>query len=95
MLLRILLGHRKESVDQAKLATGIDYIRVLGFTERGQRLLHDMRAKAKVPIVTSAAKESSPFLALDAQATAVYSLAFRNPDASAAYRDYTKPPIRI
>ncbi|RED65959.1 nucleotidyltransferase [Cohnella lupini] len=95
MLLRILLGHRKESVGPTKLAAGIDYIRVLGFNERGQRLLHDMRAKAKVPIVASAAKESSPFLALDAQATAVYSLAFRNPDASAAYRDYTKPPIRI
>jgi len=94
-LLRILLGHRKEQLTAQRLAGGVDYIRVLGFNERGQRLLHNMRTKAKVPVVTSAAKHSSPYLALDAQATAVYSLAFRNPDSALAMRDYTKPPIRL
>ncbi len=94
-LLRILLGHRKETIGPAKLASGIDYIRVLGFNERGQRLLHDMRAKAKVPIVTSAAKGNWAYLNLDARATAVYSLAYRNAAPSSAMRDYTQPPIRV
>ncbi|WP_373229961.1 nucleotidyltransferase [Cohnella sp.] len=95
MLLRILLGHHKEKLTAQRLATGIDYIRVLGFSERGQRLLHEMRTKAAIPVITSAARIASPYLAMDARATAVYSLAFDKADPSAAMRDYTKPPIRI
>jgi predicted nucleotidyltransferase len=95
MLLRILLGQHKELLNAERLATGIEYIRVLGFNERGQRLLHEMRNKAKVPIVTSAAKGDWPYLRLDANASAVYSLAFRHSDSSEAMRDYTKPPIRL
>ncbi|MCD9023301.1 nucleotidyltransferase [Cohnella silvisoli] len=95
MLLRILLGHHKEMLNAERLAAGIEYIRVLGFNERGQRLLHEMRNKAKVPVVTSAAKGDWPYLRLDAQATAVYSLAYQDADSSMAMRDYTKPPIRL
>lgn len=95
MLLRILLGHRKESLTAQKLAAGIDYIRVLGFSERGRLLLHEMRNKASLPIITSAARMDSPYLAMDARATAIYSLAYRNTDPSALMRDYTRPPIRI
>jgi predicted nucleotidyltransferase len=95
MLLRILLGHRKEMLNADRLAAGIEYIRVLGFNDRGQRLLHEMRDKAKVPVVTSAAKGDWLYLSMDARATAVYSLAFRDADGSMAMRDYTKPPIRL
>ncbi|WP_239617106.1 nucleotidyltransferase [Cohnella mopanensis] len=94
-LLRVLLGHHKEQLTSQRLASGIEYIRVLGFNERGQRLLHAMRTKAKVPVVTSASKGISPYLALDARATGIYSLAFRDADPSAAMRDFTKPPIRL
>jgi predicted nucleotidyltransferase len=95
MLLRILLGHHKELLTAEKLTTGVEYIRVLGFNERGQRLLHEMRKKASVPVITSAARGNWSFLALDARAAAVYSLVFKDTDSSAALRDYTKPPIRI
>lgn len=95
MLLRILLGHPKESLTAQKLASGIDYIRVLGFSERGQQLLHKMRTKASVPVITSAARMESQYLAWDARATAVYSLAFNDVDPSTFKRDYTNPPIRI
>jgi predicted nucleotidyltransferase len=95
MLLRILLGHHKEMLTAEKLATGVEYIRVLGFNERGQRLLHEMHKKASVPVITSAARGNWSYLALDARAAAVYSLVFKDTDSSAALRDYTKPPIRI
>lgn len=95
MLLRILLGHSKEWLTGPKLANGIEYIRVLGFSKRGQRLLHEMRKKATVPVITSAARLDSPYLAMDARATAVYSLAFNKADPSTLMRDYTKPPIRL
>ncbi|RKP55409.1 nucleotidyltransferase [Cohnella endophytica] len=94
-LLRILLGHRKELIAPDRLADGIEYIRVLGFNERGRTLLHEMRKKAKVPVIDSAARGAWPYLALDAQASAVYALAFRSSESSLAYRDYTQPPIRL
>jgi len=94
-LLRILLGHRKELLTPDRLASGVDYVRVLGFSERGQRLLRDMKNKAKAPVLTSASKHDSPYLSMDARASAVYALAFREGDPSAAFRDYTLPPVRI
>ncbi|MFC4598866.1 nucleotidyltransferase [Cohnella hongkongensis] len=94
-LLRILLGHRKAQLSPERLADGVDYIRVLGFTSRGQRLLRDMRRKAKVPVVSSAARHDSSFLAMDAQAAGVYSLAFRDAQPSDALRDFTLPPVRL
>jgi predicted nucleotidyltransferase len=95
MLLRILLGHRKELLTAQKLSSGVEYIRVLGFNERGQQLLHEMRKQATVPVISSAARGNWPYLLLDARATAVYSLAYSRADSSAAWRDYTQPPIRL
>ncbi|MFC5532384.1 nucleotidyltransferase [Cohnella yongneupensis] len=94
-LLRVLLGHSKELLAPERLAQGVSYIRVLGFTERGQRLLGRMRKAAALPVVDSAARGDWPYLALDARATAVYSLAYRDATPSDALRDFTQPPIRI
>lgn len=95
MLLRILLGHHKEILTPARLSAGVEYIRVLGFSERGQKLLHDMRGKASLPIIASATRGDWPYLSLDTAATAMYSLAFRDVSPADAMRDFTKPPIRI
>ncbi|XID95192.1 nucleotidyltransferase [Paenibacillaceae bacterium WGS1546] len=94
-LLRILLGHYKDWLSPERLASGVDYIRVLGFTARGRLLLRDMRTKAAAPVATSAAKADSPYLALDARAAAVYALAFRDAGADAATREYAATPIRV
>ncbi len=94
-LLRVLLGHRKELLNPERLAAGVAYIRVLGFTERGQSLLRDMRRRAKAPVVSSAAKHDSPYLAMDAQASGIYALAFRDAKPDDAFRDFTLPPVRL
>jgi len=94
-LLRILLGHKQEWLTQDRLAGGIQYLRVLGFTERGQKLLGRMRKAASVPVIDSAARGDWPYLALDARASAVYALAFRNASPADTRRDYTQPPIRL
>ncbi|WP_027090928.1 nucleotidyltransferase [Cohnella thermotolerans] len=95
MLVRILLGHRKSDLSAERLASGIEYIRVLGFTDRGRELLRRMKGAASVPVVQSALGGDWPYLAMDARASAVYSLAFRDPSARLAMRDYTLPPIRV
>lgn len=94
-LLRILLGHRKEELLPERLASGIEYIRVLGFGERGRTLLRRMKTSASVPVVQSAAEGDWAYLRLDAQATAVYSLAFDPASPGGAWRDYTEPPVRF
>jgi predicted nucleotidyltransferase len=78
-LLRILLDHRKEQLTPARLTTGVEYIRVLGFTPKGRELLHEMRTRASVPVVTTAARGKWPYLEMDAS----------------TIRDYTMPPIMI
>lgn len=95
MLVRILLGHTKDQLTAQKLADGITYIRVLGFTRRGQSLLRDMRKRAKVPIIHTAARGEWAYLDMDARASAVYALASGNPDPAAALRDYTMPPVQV
>jgi predicted nucleotidyltransferase len=94
-LLRILLGHRKEQLTRERLAAGVEYIRVLGFTERGRQLLADMRKRASVPVVHSAARGEWAYLAMDARASAVYALAYRRDDPAAALRDFRQPPVRV
>ncbi|MBB6675493.1 nucleotidyltransferase [Cohnella nanjingensis] len=94
-LLRTLLGHGKAELTAERLADGVRYVRVLGFTERGQGLLRRMKRAASVPVLHSAAGGNWPFLDLDVRASAVYAAAFPVPDPNAAWRDYTLPPVRI
>ena len=95
VLTRILLGHTKEQLSRERLAGGVEYIRVLGFTERGRMLLKEMRKKAAVPVVLSAARGKWAFLEMDVRASAVYALAFRGASPADVMRDYTQPPVRV
>ncbi|MFD2333116.1 nucleotidyltransferase [Cohnella sp. GCM10020058] len=94
-LARILLGHRAEDLNADRLAAGVQYIRVLGFTARGQALLKRMKKTAAVPVVQSAAAGDWPYLAMDARATAVYAAALAASRPADAWRDYTEPPVRV
>ncbi|SEN29786.1 nucleotidyltransferase [Paenibacillus sp. OV219] len=96
-LLAVLLGHSKELLSRERLREGIQYIRVLGFTKRGQELLKRMRKTAKLPILTSAARaqDHDPFLALDIQATSIYALGWPDPTPRDLFRDYYEKPITI
>lgn len=96
-LLAILLQHNKTHFQRAAMKEGLQYIRVLGFTERGQQLLKAMKKRASLPIIHSPAAFSEPsfFLQLDIQATAVYNLAKLPHSPKASIQDYTQSPIRI
>ncbi|MCM3625993.1 nucleotidyltransferase [Paenibacillus glycanilyticus] len=97
-LLSILLHHKKEDFTPEKLAAGVQYIRVLGFTAKGQELLRRMKKEAKLPVLLSAARSpvDSRYLELDTQASAVYMLAQPgHASASSMFRDFTDRPIII
>ncbi|OBZ16839.1 nucleotidyltransferase [Bacillus sp. FJAT-26390] len=97
-LLAILLGHSKADLTQQKLASGVEYIRVLGFTEKGKHLLRRMRSSASLPVLNSAARPPKPFryLELDTQASSVYMLGVsRAASPQPLFRDFTDKPITI
>ncbi|WP_169083113.1 nucleotidyltransferase [Paenibacillus sp. PL91] len=97
-LLAILLGHNKADLTQEKLASGVEYIRVLGFTEKGKHLLRRMRKSAELPVLLSAARPPKPFryLELDTQASSVYMLGVsKTSSPQPLFRDYTDKPIAV
>lgn len=99
MLTHILLGHSKEAFGPESLSLGPSYIRVLGFTERGQALLKRMKRTASLPVIQRMTRENADLggangLAADARATAVYATAFPQRNGRTAFRDYYESPRR-
>jgi len=97
-LLAILLGHTKADFSQEKLKSGVQYIRVLGFTEKGQQLLHRMRKEASLPILMSAARPDKPwrYLELDIRASHAYELAKpSSAEQVQLLRDFREKPIIV
>ncbi|WP_338555881.1 nucleotidyltransferase [Paenibacillus sp. KS-LC4] len=97
-LLSILLGHAKSDFTPDKLRSGLQYIRVLGFSEKGKGLLRKMRTAATLPVLLSASAADQPYryLELDTQATAAYMLAHAGGQQQGAlFRDYYAKPIML
>ncbi|WP_275259498.1 nucleotidyltransferase family protein [Paenibacillus pinistramenti] len=95
MLAHILLGHKKEAFSPSALAGGPEYIRVLGFSSQGQRLLSLMKQSARLPVITRTPGQPYPGLQLDIQASALYSSALPGGAAFEWFKDYKQPPLRI
>jgi len=93
MLTSVYLGWEKdrERHDEG----GVPYLRVLGFTAAGRKLLARMKRTASVPIVLGADKTSHPLLALECAATAAYALGYAAPQAEDLYADYLRPPVQM
>lgn len=89
-LTAILLGLTRDQQAALQMADGPDYIRVLGFTERGRRLLRQATEAARVPILTNLPKEKSPMLELDIRASRLYAQGYPVPQSGAAQWDYTR-----
>ncbi|WP_438495550.1 nucleotidyltransferase [Paenibacillus sp. IHBB 3054] len=95
LLLHALLNHSKEEMTPSRLAQGPGYIRVLGFSESGRKLLKNMKRSASLPVVLSPAHFSHPMLERDLQASAAYAGAFANPLRTDLYSDFLQPPVRV
>lgn len=99
-LLAILLGHAKSDFTADKLASGVQYIRVLGFTEKGRELLKRMRTTASLPVLMSAARSPQRYrcLELDVRASNAYMLGASEAGhdlRTALFRDYRDKPIIV
>lgn len=99
ILLHCLLGYTQSMAKSFQDAGGPQYLRVLGFTNRGRFLLREMQEKACLPVVTKVApflKNPGPaaeMLALDIMATNVHSLLFPTGAQRRAGLDFKSSPI--
>lgn len=76
----------------------MDYIRVLGFTEKGRELLKEANKRAKYPIVTKVADftpDDDSMFKYDVLATDIAYLANNNKIERVAAKDYTTSPLFI
>ena len=95
VLTRILLNHAKDELSPERLQSGVPYLCVLGFSEKGRILLKRMKTTARVPVILRAAEADHPLFELDVRATSMYALAYDRPSARDLFRDYYEPPVRL
>ena len=79
----------------------LPYLRVLGFTQRGQILLRQMKTAASLPILVKPAhaarlpEEARRLFALEARCTALYDLCRQKFGQTSGKNEYTQNPIRL
>ncbi|ASS75704.1 hypothetical protein CIG75_12395 [Tumebacillus algifaecis] len=92
-LTSILLGLTRQEQAALNVLQGPPYIRVLGFTKRGQTLLKAASSRASVPILTKLPKEKPNMLALDLRATRLYAQGYPTHQQGAELWDITRPVL--
>ena len=79
----------------------LPYLRVLGFSVRGQALLRQMKTTAALPVLVKPAHaarldpEGQRIFALEARCTALYDLCRRDFGRSPGPNEYTENPVRL
>ncbi|WP_110112940.1 nucleotidyltransferase [Bacillus sp. CGMCC 1.16541] len=91
----ILTHTTKEQMTFTK-SHGADYIRILGMSQTGRTYLKKIKKQVELPLVSTVSQCDIPSLALDIQATNVYSMSLTEPyRTSLMLKEYNTPPILL
>lgn len=100
-LIKTIIGITKEDVESLSKTKGPQYIRVLGFSDRGADLLKKMKKTSAIPIITNL-KRYKPqdiyakrMLEIDTIATDIYTLLYKDKSLSIGGLDYIEKPFII
>ena len=92
MLLHILVGFTKE---EARKYDTPHYLRLLGFSKRGQKYLNKMKKDCPIPIISKFKKEYQEWLQLECKATSIYALSFSHEKGyKILQKEFQMAPIR-
>lgn len=91
-LLYILLNLQKKQIAALNPAQGVSYVRVLGFSEKGRKLLQAAKHSMKVPLISRIGKNQSSMLELDLRAASVYRLGYPEKQTE-ELSEFARPPI--
>ena len=75
MLLHILCDFTKQ---EAKTLNKINYIRILGFSSKGQKYLNKIKKDTTIPIISKINRNKDPMLELEIKTTSIYALTEKN-----------------
>jgi predicted nucleotidyltransferase len=97
ILLCILLGITNNEFQYFNAQGGPQYIRILGFTKKGRELLVKVNKRASLPVIAKTANFTNSdnlplrkMLELEATATDIYVLGYKNPDYRFAGQEFTE-----
>jgi predicted nucleotidyltransferase len=77
MLLHTFTQLKKDNVRRLRLKDGPDYIRLLGFSEKGRTLLSSYKKHISLPLISAIHKEQSDMLEWDLHVSRLYTLGYR------------------
>lgn len=86
MLIHILTNFTKDESNNLN----IDYIRVLGFSQKGRLYLNQIKKDSKVPLITNYKPNLSPLLDIEFRVAKIYSLPLNK---NIIEKEYKQPPI--
>ena len=86
MLIHILTGYKKE--DNKNIT--IDYVRILGFNNKGKQYLNKIKKDINIPIITNYKKNISKLLDIEYKINTIYSLPIDN---KLIEKEYKQKPI--
>ncbi len=92
-LLYILLDLTASKVKKIEVEKGPQYIRILGFTEKGRSYLNKIKHDLELPLITNIPRDKSPMLELDIAAANIYETGFQQP--ATIKMEYKQAPIYL
>lgn len=96
LALYTLLNLTAEQYQLSRSDEGPQYIRVLGFTKKGQNLLKQIKQRSRLPIITNLTRERQLMLELDIRAGAIYALGYPDPlKNQELLREFEQPPVQV
>lgn len=102
ILIHTLLGIQKNDLVQFKSNGGPQYIRVLGFSKKGEKMLSAIKKTCTLPVITNTARyrkydnnQLKRMMELDITSTDIYCTAFRDSKLRAGGMDFYKKPEMV
>ncbi|RLL45223.1 nucleotidyltransferase [Oceanobacillus piezotolerans] len=93
MFVHLLTNTRKEDIEEWLAKPNVPYVRVLGFTEKGQAYLNQVKKNINVPLIDKFNKSNSPVLKLEEKATNAYYSILKPTNRIKLFKQELRSPI--
>ena len=105
ILINILFDLQKNNLNKHDIQ-GPSYLRILGFTEKGENLLSHINKKSKLPVIINPSEYINELsfnnkkllqnsLSYDILGTDIYNLLYKNPVYRSSHQDFTRNVIKL
>ncbi|GGK15523.1 UPF0348 protein YlbM [Caldalkalibacillus thermarum] len=94
MMVHILTQCAKQDIQALELHQGPAYLRLLGYSAKGRKLLNRYKKELKLPLIAAIRQDHPPMLDWDLKAAQIYSLGYRSDVRPNEWkRELSQPPL--